>query len=175
MRLFLRSRSARRRRRAGGPVARKTGTSLNIAVAMTELTAWAGAASAVRPSAAAEPAERRFAAEAAWISEARNGGRNGPVLRVNRYLRLRSEVMEGHPRMEPACQEGCVKAVGLQAGDDWGKSRHGQLASEALLRRVVRRGSGCVWVPGTTSHFSPCLQAPVDYQRSAGRGGVAPP
>jgi hypothetical protein len=80
------------------------------------------------------------------------GDLTGPDFLVQQYLRLRNERIEGNPRQGEAYRDRCVEAVGLGIEPD--ESRYGHLREFGdyeenleLLRRVVRRGTGCFWLP----------------------------
>ena len=60
--------------------------------------------------------------------------------------------MEGNPRQTEAYRQGCLEAVGL--GEQVDMERYGHLQENGnfdqnvgVLRWVVRRGSGCFWLP----------------------------
>ena len=94
-----------------------------------------------------EPAEKDK-----WLQRLEAGDESGPAFPEDRYLSLRGIKIEGNPRQTEEYRQKCVNAVGL--GETVDMDRYGHLKEKGdfdqnieVLRWVVRRGSGCFWLP----------------------------
>ena len=93
-------------------------------------------------STASSPAHR------AWMARLAAGDLGGLDLDKAQYMELRGSTIEGNPRATEEYKQKCVEAVGLGAVPD--PARYSHISGEGnfeLLRWVVRRGSGCMWLP----------------------------
>jgi len=84
---------------------------------------------------------------AAWMARLRSGDYEGPQLDTARYLELRGERIHGNPRHTEEYKDRCAEAVGVGEEPDRERYKHLKDADIALVRWVVRRGSGCMWLP----------------------------
>ena len=82
------------------------------------------------------------------MDKLRKGDLSGPEVPIGSYLNLRNEEIKGNPRSEPSYKQACCEAVGLGKVPDPTKYGHLRGSDDiALLRWVVERGSGCMWLP----------------------------
>ena len=84
-----------------------------------------------------------------WLARLRNGDFSPPVLLERCYVPLRGEEAIGNPRQTDEYAEKCVEAVGLGSQPDLGRYQEFGPDDLDLLRWVVRRGPGCMWLPDT--------------------------
>jgi len=92
--------------------------------------------------------ERRNEARKYWMNRLHADDYEGPPLDTSRYLTLRNEVIQGNPRQTEQYRDKCCEAVGLGPKPD--KDRYAHFKHDEdfeLVRWVVRRGSGCMWIP----------------------------
>ena len=89
-----------------------------------------------------------------WMDKLAAGDAEGPVFPVAQYLQLRDAEVVGNPRQTEEYRARCVAAVGLDGAAGIDMARYGHLQKRgdfgenvALLRWVVRRGTGCFWLP----------------------------
>ena len=87
-----------------------------------------------------------------WMKKLAMEDRSGPEFPVGQYLQLRDKRVDGNPRQTSEYREKCLQAVGLGAEVDMARYGHLQLRGDfgdnvSALRWVVRRGTGCFWVP----------------------------
>ena len=92
-------------------------------------------------------AKRRKRAADAWMEKLRMGNYEGPTLDATRYLPLRNEKVKGNPRLTEEYRRLCCEAVGVGEVPDRERYSHLKEADFAVIRWVVRRGSGCMWLP----------------------------
>ena len=95
-------------------------------------------------STASSPAHR------AWMARLAAGDLGGLDLDKAQNMELRGSTIEGNPRATEEYKQKCVEAVGPGAVPD--PARYSHTSGEGnfeLLRWVVRRGSGCMWLPGS--------------------------
>ena len=73
----------------------------------------------------------------------------GPVLDRSRYLAMRNLTIKGNPRQTEEYRKMCMEAVGV--GDKPDDNRYPHLSGQDfdVVRWVVSRGSGCMWLPDT--------------------------
>ena len=95
------------------------------------------------------PASKQAAAEAAWMSKLDRGDYSGPTLDRSRYLCMRNATIEGNPRQTEAYRQMCREAVGVGATPDPERYSHLAESDFGVIRWVVSRGSGCMWLPDT--------------------------
>ena len=88
------------------------------------------------------------AARQAWMDNLRMGDYSGPVLDASRYLSMRNRPIEGNRRQTEEYRQKCCDAVGIGAEPDKDRYKHLTRAQDFdVLRWVVRRSSGCMWLP----------------------------
>ena len=81
------------------------------------------------------------------MNRLRSGDYSGPVLDESRYLSLRNQQVVGNPRQTEEYRKRCCDAVGVGDVPD---ERYDHLTHPQdikVLRWVVRRSSGCMWLP----------------------------
>jgi hypothetical protein len=87
-----------------------------------------------------------------WLAGLKIGNYGGPVIDTSRYLQPRDGEVKGNPRVTQEYKDKCCEAIGLGVPEKGIKpdlTRYAHLSPEDLeaLRWVVRRGSGCMWLP----------------------------
>ena len=83
----------------------------------------------------------------AWVERLERKDLSGVDVRVEQYLDLRDQKVQGNPRATQEYKDRCVEAVGLGAKPDERYAHFTNKADLDLLRWAVRRGSGCMWLP----------------------------
>ena len=84
-----------------------------------------------------------------WLAKLTAGDYSGPILDRSRYLALRAVQVQGNPRQTEEYRESCADAVGVGDKVDWERYKHFKQEDIGVIRWVVRRGSGCMWLPDT--------------------------
>ena len=95
------------------------------------------------------PESRQKASEKAWMKKLEAKDYSGPTLDSSRYLVMRDSTIEGNPRQTEQYRKMCRDAVGLGEKPDKERYRHLEDADFDVIRWVVSRGSGCMWLPNT--------------------------
>ena len=95
------------------------------------------------------PAKKQAAAEAAWMAKLEKGDYSGPTLDRSRYLCMRNSTIERNPRQTEAYRQMCREAVGVGDIPDQERYSHLDESDFGVIRWVVSRGSGCMWLPDT--------------------------
>ena len=93
------------------------------------------------------PAGKREAAEKAWMDKLASGDYEGPTLDRSRYLTMRNKDIVGNPRQTEEYRRLCKEAVGVGETADATRYGHLEKADMDVIRWVVARGSGCMWLP----------------------------
>ena len=92
---------------------------------------------------------KKAASSAAWMAKLKAGDYEGPTLDRSRYLALRNTEVKGNPRQTNEYRQKCLEAVGVGEKPDWERYKHLKEEDLDVIRWVVRRGSGCMWLPDT--------------------------
>ena len=93
--------------------------------------------------------KRRGAAAAAWMTKLAKADYSGPTLDAGRYLAMRNTQVKGNPRHTSEYRKMCLEAVGLGTVLDKERYAHLKPPDFDVVRWVVSRGSGCMWLPDT--------------------------
>jgi hypothetical protein len=93
--------------------------------------------------------KRKDAAQKAWMKKLVEGDFSGPTLDRSRYLTLRNQVIAGNPRQTEEYRKLCREAVGVGDKPDMERYAHLHTNDFDVIRWVVSRGSGCMWLPDT--------------------------
>ena len=93
--------------------------------------------------------ERRNSARKAWMKKLVEGDFSGPTLDRSRYLTLRGQALAGNPRQTEEYRKLCREAVGVGDKPDLERYAHLEPDDFDVIRWVVSRGSGCMWLPDT--------------------------
>jgi hypothetical protein len=83
------------------------------------------------------------------MKKLRAGDYAGPTLDRSRYLCMRNSTIEGNPRQTKEYQKMCADAVGVGEVPDLERYGHLKESDFPVIRWVVERGSGCMWLPDT--------------------------
>jgi len=100
-----------------------------------------------------DPARRKAAADA-WMKELDRKNYSGPTLDAGRYLTMRDDTITGNPRQTKEYRRMCREAVGVGDKPDMENNKHAKPGDFDVIRWVVSRGSGCMWLldtPRTTA------------------------
>jgi hypothetical protein len=95
------------------------------------------------------PARRREAAKKAWMKKLEDEDYSGPTLDRSRYLTMRNAIIDGNPRQTEDYRKMCREAVGVGSKPDMERYSHLEKDDFDVIRWVVSRGSGCMWLPDT--------------------------
>ena len=93
--------------------------------------------------------KRKAESDKAWMRKLSAGDYDGPPLDRSRYLLMRNEPVRGNPRQTEEYRKACREAVGVGEKPDTERYPHLKEPDVDVIRWVVSRGSGCMWLPDT--------------------------